>query len=185
MEDDDLDFAEVPKREVRQGRRARPDAVEDDTSHMNGDIPPRPSKRTAGWGEDRLKKKSPTEPEDDRLKQNAHDDDSSELDLPVIPDLDDVQEADMANQIAQAPSVTVNRVATYKELDYDLLKHAAFLTLDNETDLKVLAKALHAETEVLEPDQAWEWERLFTEVSSELHQEWDKDLEVSDEEETN
>jgi hypothetical protein len=34
-------------------------------------------------------------------------------------------------QIAEAPSVSVNRVATYRELDSDLLKHVAFATIDD------------------------------------------------------
>ena len=54
-----------------------------------------------------------------------------ESDIPVIPDLDDVQEEDMAAQIAAPPSVQVNRVATYRELDNDLLKHSQLLTLVN------------------------------------------------------
>jgi len=33
--------------------------------------------------------------------------------------------------VADAPSVAVNRVATYKELDSDLLKNVAFATLDD------------------------------------------------------
>ena len=53
----------------------------------------------------------------------------SVADIPVIPDLDDVQEEDMATQIAAPPSVQVNRVATYRELDNDLLKHSQLLTL--------------------------------------------------------
>ena len=47
-------------------------------------------------------------------------------------------------------SIAVNRVATFRELDNDLLRHAAFLTLDNEIDLKHLAKWLSAESEVIE-----------------------------------
>ena len=47
-------------------------------------------------------------------------------------------------------SVVVNRVATYRELDNDLLQHAQFLSLDNEVDLKLLAKSLSAEADVQE-----------------------------------
>ena len=47
-------------------------------------------------------------------------------------------------------SVVVNRVATYRELDNDLLKHAQFLTLDNEIDLKLLARGLSSEADVHE-----------------------------------
>ena len=51
------------------------------------------------------------------------------VDIPVIPDLEEFQEEDMATQIAAPPSVQVNRVATYRELDNDLLKHSQLLTL--------------------------------------------------------
>ena len=47
---------------------------------------------------------------------------------------------DLTQKIAQAPQVQVNKVATFRDLDQDLLKHSAFTTLDNEIDLKLLAK---------------------------------------------
>ena len=46
----------------------------------------------------------------------------------------------MTQKIALAPQVQVNKVATFRDLDQDLLKHSAFTTLDNEIDLKLLAK---------------------------------------------
>ncbi|XP_064623829.1 intraflagellar transport protein 43 homolog A-like isoform X2 [Lineus longissimus] len=103
------------------------------------------------------------------------DDEGSDNEIPVIPDLEEYQEEDLSQQIAQAPNIAVNRVATFRELDNDLLRHAAFLTLDNEIDLKLLAKWLSAESEVIEEDRQWDWDRLFTEVASELTTEWEKD----------
>ena len=50
-------------------------------------------------------------------------------DIPVIPDLDEVQEEDMVTQVAAPPTVQVNRVQTYRELDNDLLKHSQIVTL--------------------------------------------------------
>jgi intraflagellar transport protein 43 len=43
----------------------------------------------------------------------------------------------------------VDRVDTYKELDSDLLKHAAFATLD-DVSLRLLTKCLNLESEVKE-----------------------------------
>ena len=60
----------------------------------------------------------------------------SEEDEPIIPDLDDVEQEDFALTVADAPSVAVNRVATYTELDNDMFKHAAFSTLE-EIDLRL------------------------------------------------
>ena len=83
----------------------------------------------------------------------------SDTEDPVIPDLDEVRHRDHCNRykydshiyiyyiyiqveqedfaltVADAPSVAVNRVATYTELDNDLFKHAAFATLE-EIDLR-------------------------------------------------
>ncbi|XP_073722139.1 intraflagellar transport protein 43 homolog A-like [Misgurnus anguillicaudatus] len=95
-------------------------------------------------------------------------------DIPVIPDLEEVQEEDLTMQIAAPPSVQVNRVMTYRDLDMDLMKYSAFQTLDGEIDLKLLTKVLAPEQEVREEDVGWDWDHLFTEVSSELQTEWDQ-----------
>ncbi|MGH0183670.1 UNVERIFIED_CONTAM: hypothetical protein FKN15_012623 [Acipenser sinensis] len=94
--------------------------------------------------------------------------------IPVIPDLEDVQEEDLTMQVAAPPSIQVNRVMTYLDLDNDLMKHSAFQTLDGEIDLKLLTKVLAPEQEVREEDVGWNWDHLFTEVSSELMTEWDQ-----------
>ncbi|KAJ6661256.1 hypothetical protein lerEdw1_015393 [Lerista edwardsae] len=94
-------------------------------------------------------------------------------DIPVIPDLEEVQEEDFAMQVAAPPSVQVNRVLTYRDLDNDLMKYAAFQTLDGEIDLKLLSKVLAPEQEVREDDVSWDWDHLYTEVASELLSEWD------------
>uniref|UniRef100_A0A452R4J5 Intraflagellar transport 43 n=1 Tax=Ursus americanus TaxID=9643 RepID=A0A452R4J5_URSAM len=54
-------------------------------------------------------------------------------DIPVIPDLEEVQEEDFALQVAAPPSIQVNRVMTYRDLDNDLMKYAAFQTLVSGT----------------------------------------------------
>ncbi|XP_012944647.1 intraflagellar transport protein 43 homolog A [Aplysia californica] len=111
----------------------------------------------------------------ERLKQGSPDRDSdSDNDIPVIPELEEQTEEDLTSKVASAPNVAVNRVATYRELDNDLLKQAAFLTLDNEVDLKLLTKTLSPLDDLIEDDKPWDWDRLFTEVSSELRTEWEK-----------
>ncbi|XP_064623832.1 intraflagellar transport protein 43 homolog A-like isoform X5 [Lineus longissimus] len=125
----------------------------------------------------RTPQKSDDEGSDNVFGQTTYFDDGEgdDQEIPVIPDLEEYQEEDLSQQIAQAPNIAVNRVATFRELDNDLLRHAAFLTLDNEIDLKLLAKWLSAESEVIEEDRQWDWDRLFTEVASELTTEWEKD----------
>ncbi|XP_078000063.1 intraflagellar transport protein 43 homolog A-like isoform X6 [Glandiceps talaboti] len=132
--------------------------------------PPRPSRRQGGWADDIPKSAKKGE----RLRPASPERHDSDEDIPVIPDLEEFQEEDMATQIAAPPSVQVNRVATYRELDNDLLKHSQLLTLDGDIDLKLLTRVLAAESEVYEEDKAWDWDRLFTEVSSDLQTEWEK-----------
>lgn len=130
--------------------------------------PPQGRRRAGGWANSAKPGDFGAPQEDKRLLQDS----DSDTDLPIIPDLDEVVEEDFTQQIAQAPSVAVNRVATYKELDSDLLRHAAFSTLD-DIDLRLLTSCLAPESEVREPDIQWRWDSLFTEVSSELRTEWD------------
>ncbi|XP_065052358.1 intraflagellar transport protein 43 homolog A-like isoform X4 [Rhopilema esculentum] len=142
---------------------------------------PRPTRRQGGWADDfkekknRKKKGTNVEEIDERLRPDATVNlEEQDDDIPVIPDLDDVQEDDLVQQVAAPPSVQVTRVATYKELDTDFQKHAGLLTLDGEIDLQLLGSALAPESEVFEEDKVWEWDRIFTEVASELQTEWEK-----------
>ncbi|XP_022331567.1 intraflagellar transport protein 43 homolog [Crassostrea virginica] len=194
MEDElDFDSAAKPSRDAKRGRRAGvskptnpPDAPAFESpadspqptrskaarDQDEGGPPPKPS-RMSGWGEENPRKSRKLgegfEFDDERLRPHSPDrEDESDNDIPVIPDLEDQQEEDMSTKIAVAPNVAVNRVATYRELDHDLQKQAAFLTLDNEIDLKLLTKSLSADADLLEEDKPWDWDRLFTEVTSEL-----------------
>ena len=89
-------------------------------------------RRTGGWAESRnnsLKSGS--------VEKSEH---SDEDDLPVIPDLEEAEKEDFAQRVADAPNVAVNRVDTYKELDSDLFKHAAFATLEEVSKMCLTVK---------------------------------------------
>ena len=77
----------------------------------------------------------------------------------------------MAQRVADAPNVAVNRVDTYRELDSDLFKHAAFATLE-EIDLRLLTRHMVPEASLKEPDETWSWDKLFADVSSQMQSEW-------------
>ena len=77
----------------------------------------------------------------------------------------------MAQRVADAPNVAVNRVDTYRELDSDLFKHAAFATLE-EIDLRLLTRHMVPEASLKEQDETWSWEKLFADVSSQMQSEW-------------
>ncbi|KAH7941431.1 hypothetical protein HPB49_013680 [Dermacentor silvarum] len=70
--------------------------------------------------------------------------DDSDSEIPSIPDLGEVERDDLTTQVAQAPSVPVNQVDTFQQLDNELLKQAAFTTLDG-CDLRLLTKYLTPE----------------------------------------
>ncbi|KAF7704614.1 intraflagellar transport protein 43 homolog isoform X2 [Silurus meridionalis] len=144
--------------------------------------PPKPPRRQGGWAEESTgtgsakagRRQGAEEVEDRRLRPQTPKGSDDESDIPVIPDLDEVQEEDLTMQVAAPPSIQVNRVMTYRDLDNDLMKYSAFQTLDGEIDLKLLTKVLAPEQEVREEDVGWDWDHLFTEVSSELQTEWDQ-----------
>ena len=140
--------------------------------------PPMHGRRTGGWADENARVKTAaktarfsTQPPEQSGGFGVHSEDDEDEDVPVIPDLDDVKDEDMALQVASAPSVAVNRVATYKELDNDLLKHVAFATLD-DIDLRLLTRSLAPETALKEVDEPWHWDQVFAQVSSELRKEW-------------
>ncbi|KAG8562071.1 hypothetical protein GDO81_015582 [Engystomops pustulosus] len=194
--DDVLDLGDTRRSTgIKMGRRARAsqDIQQEESDTPRGtssrEGPPKPL-RQGGWADEssgtsksliitfvfpfcRSGKRGTEDVEDSRLRQRSLDDSDEGGDIPVIPDLEDVQEEDLALQVASPPSVQVNRVMTYRDLDNDLMRHAAFQTLDGDIDLKLLTKVLSPEVDVREDDVQWDWDLLYTEVSSELLTEWD------------
>uniref|UniRef100_A0A8C8AV04 Intraflagellar transport 43 n=1 Tax=Otus sunia TaxID=257818 RepID=A0A8C8AV04_9STRI len=166
-----------PARVLKMGRRARQDFFPDEnlsrknssSASLGEGPPPKPPRRQGGWADDPVLAPTKGEHNTPHLLLLL----SLVADIPVIPDLEEVQEEDLAMQVAAPPSVQVNRVLTYHDLDKDLMKYAAFQTLDGEVDLKLLTKVLAPEHELREDDVSWDWDHLFTEVSSELVTEWD------------
>ncbi|XP_043929803.1 intraflagellar transport protein 43 homolog [Protopterus annectens] len=178
----------VRRSTAKTGRRAhRPhDALQEESQtagRNSGDSSvevqqAKPTRRQGGWADDassliKSSQRVTEEVEDHRLKQQSIEGSDDDGDIPVIPDLEEVQEEGLTMQVAAPPSVQVNRVLTFRDLDNDLMKHAAFQTLDGEIDLKLLTKVLSPEQEVREEDVSWDWNHLFTDVSSELLTEWD------------
>ncbi|CAK6431892.1 unnamed protein product [Pipistrellus nathusii] len=185
--EDVLDLGEERRRgpaasEAKMGRRAQQESAqaENNLSGKNSSIligedpPPKPPRRRqGGWADDSMKasksgRRAFEDAEDHRLRPKSLDGSDDGGDIPVIPDLEEVQEEDFVLQVAAPPSVQVNRVMTYRDLDNDLMKCAAFQTLDGVIDLKLLTKVLAPEQEVREEDVGWDWDHLYTEVSSEL-----------------
>ena len=131
--------------------------------------PPGPPGRRQRAGFDEPATKAPDSRADLQPRVTTWDDDDAEA-IPMIPDLDEVMEEDLALQVAPAPVAPVNRVATMQELNEDLQKRPAFMTLD-DVDLQLIAKCLQDGRDVQEPDRPWVWDVLFTEIMSEVQEE--------------
>ncbi|XP_026212517.1 intraflagellar transport protein 43 homolog isoform X2 [Anabas testudineus] len=170
------------KNVAKSGRRARLPADQTSFEDSRYGPPLKPARRQGGWAEESSgsgsakasRRPAAEDLEDRRLRPQTPQGSDDEGDIPVIPDLEEVQEEDLTMQVAAPPSIQVNRVMTYRDLDNDLKYYSAFQTLDGEIDLKLLTKVLAPEQEVKEDDVSWDWDHLFTEVSSELLIEWDQ-----------
>ncbi|OAD62412.1 Intraflagellar transport protein 43 like protein [Eufriesea mexicana] len=174
----------------RLGRRSTQNVVQED-SKLDDDLlespvsstsvkssqPPvaPPRTRKTGWGDELKSGKtrgSLSIIEQERSRGTEKDEVID--DIPVIPDLDEIQEDNVLSDI-NTPTVNVNRVTAYKELDTDFVKNAAFTSL-NGVNLSLLAEKLYSEHLTKEPDEVWNWNLLFTQVASEINSEAQKKL---------
>ncbi|ALC39329.1 CG5780 [Drosophila busckii] len=114
-----------------------------------------------------------------KSKKNSFDDERFQItksatssihtdDIPVIPDMDDVKDDILLNEIAEPPSVSINRDVTLKELTSDLLSQHAFTAIE-DVDLSILTRCLQMQECLEEPDEVWEWDKLFTEVTAQIN----------------
>ncbi|XP_060821501.1 intraflagellar transport protein 43 homolog isoform X1 [Bombus pascuorum] len=179
----------------RLGRRSTQNIVQDD-SKLDDDLlespvssssvksaqPPvaPPRTRKTGWGDELKSGKirgSSSIIEQLFLRERFRGTEKDDVidDIPVIPDLDEIQEDNALSDLVNTPTVNVNRVAAYKELDTDLVKNAAFMSL-NGVNLSLLAEKLYNENLTKEPDEVWNWNLLFTQVASEVNSESRKNL---------
>jgi len=94
--------------------------------------------------------------------------------LAITPEIPQLEDSIAIDGVAHAPSIVVNRVATYHQLDSTLMKHAAFSTLE-DIDLSLLTRYLCSEAESMDEAVAWTWDYLYASVCSEMREEWSID----------
>ncbi|XP_012342276.1 intraflagellar transport protein 43 homolog isoform X2 [Apis florea] len=133
-----------------------------------------PRTRKTGWGDELKSGKIRGASIIEQERSRGIEKDEVIDDIPIIPDLDEIQEDNAFSDI-NASTVNVNRVAAYKELDTDLVKNAAFTSL-NGVNLSLLAEKLYNENLTKELDEVWNWNLLFTQVASEVNSETQKKL---------
>jgi len=92
-------------------------------------------------------------------------------DIADIPDVGDEggEVDDITTKIADAPNVMTNKVQSMQELDHELMFQLP--TAADGVDLTCLTKFLVPQEKVLELDAQWDFDILFTEVSSIMQEE--------------
>lgn len=140
--------------------------------------PPRVSK-TGVWGDDTVKSAKSRKSalsglfEQERFQSPRLRRLDSDDDIPIIPDVEDMHDEEHLSDIADAPRVPTNIIPSLTDLNADLKKQSAFKTFEG-VNVSILSKSLYKESEIKEDDSPWSWDLLFTEVTSELRSEWEK-----------
>ncbi|XP_050300475.1 intraflagellar transport protein 43 homolog [Anthonomus grandis grandis] len=182
--DEDIDLMPGRKVQPKQGRRSDPNTPGDSNEFFadsnpfdidnKEDKPLLKPRKTSLWGDEASKTKSSKgttniiELErfqlDSKESPRKTDDDD---DIPVIPDIDDLQLDDPLNLPDVKPMVSVDK-STYKELDSQLGNVQGdklnFGNLGN-IDLSILTSKLYPEKEVQLKQEVWTMESLFNDLS--------------------
>ncbi|CAG2164540.1 unnamed protein product [Oppiella nova] len=98
-------------------------------------------------------------------KQKIMDSSDNEV-TPMIPDLQEVNDYEMTQTVAEPPTAH-NKIISFKELDKNLLKESAFTSLD-DIDLTPLTRFCLPEGQVREEDITWSWDHLMSDITSAL-----------------
>lgn len=182
-------------------RRVQPsEPIDDNASLGPGDIPP-PQAKGSGWGEETqvpIQEQPLISPEeaaaaaqDDRpgRRQNRDGgkgkyDEDTVANLDNIADLEEEGQEDLSAKVADAPHAHNQRVQTLDELDQAVF--ANYAGSSEGIDLSLLMRVLAPREKVdvsREPDVVWEYDQLFTQVSSDMQTELDEGDENDDKEE--
>ncbi|KAJ8331659.1 Intraflagellar transport protein 43 [Batrachochytrium dendrobatidis] len=99
----------------------------------------------------------------------------------IIPDLMDVEDEDMSATVAVAPTIKTKAMKTISEIESDISQSDAVVNQLQHLsvpgiDMSILIRAaLCPPSQLDELDQPWDWDLLFTQVSSEIHAEKEKE----------
>ncbi|KAF5394729.1 hypothetical protein PHET_10441 [Paragonimus heterotremus] len=166
----DLDF--VPSKSIAHGRRAGTQNLDTDEDDPALNRQP-PTKKVGGWGQDcsgvsivHGRAETQTANSMGILTLTETRDSDDELNIPVIPDLTESEGRRSSGPIAEPPSIVLNCLTSYQDLDEQLIRQSSLGMLDSELDLKILTKQLRPEYEVQEKDEAWDWDRLIADVAT-------------------
>lgn len=181
--EEDMDLLVENRSAPKQGRRAlkpnTPESTEDilDSaleSMSNISSPTFRPQKSSGWAEESSKLTNNTvSTEDGRFRNETVIDFNHDNDIPIIPDIDEIQEDILRPTEIKPPTILVN-TSTYKELAKELTQENVpseffYLTKTNDIDLSLLTESLCLEKDVKEADEEWTLDSLlndFVSVSS-------------------
>ncbi|XP_026464483.1 intraflagellar transport protein 43 homolog A-like [Ctenocephalides felis] len=184
---DDLDInlsRKIPKKGRRAGLSYTPqtdnetaistiDGSVDSPRSNEGFLPPSKTKNDGGWAEGTIGQprvvSSKNIAEQERTRDIRNDESDSEI--PVIPDLDDLEDDILSLSINDIDNIH-SKTTAYRELNTDVIQQGVYdmVSCLDGVDLSVLIRFLQEENDIIESDEPWTWDSLFTEVTSSLHQ---------------
>ncbi len=121
----------------------------------------------ATWGDDTIENIQQLQNLDQLAKANKQKFDDSDDVMPLIPDIDEVRDQELIQQTAKAPTLQVNQLISFQELDKNALKNSVFTSLDG-IDLTPLTNFCLTESQVKEEDITWNWDNLMSDITSKL-----------------
>nr|CAH7729242.1 unnamed protein product [Callosobruchus chinensis] len=177
--DEEVDILSSKKSAPKQGRRASRTLLSEEAGELednaNDDIAtsaePFKMRKTAVWSEDLPKSsrgKSGTNIIE--LERFQADNSKEEDDIPVIPDIDELQD-DLLNLPDVKPVVSVDK-STYKEIDTEFGKfQTEQVSFGNigDIDLSFLTSQLFPEKEVQVPNEVWTLDSLYNDLYHSAH----------------
>ncbi|KAJ1567400.1 Intraflagellar transport protein 43 [Cladochytrium tenue] len=89
----------------------------------------------------------------------------------IIPDLEDAEDDELVTSLAAAPSVKVNKVRAFRDLDADLASSTGILSEGSTGGIdlsRLCALALYPPDQVFEDDRPWDFDVILTELASDL-----------------
>ncbi|XP_065171226.1 intraflagellar transport protein 43 homolog [Atheta coriaria] len=171
--DDDIDTLAQKKSAAKQGRRAgmtqSPDRPETQDLSLDSDPgSPGPTllkaHKTGRWADEGSKsarKSSINLIEQERFEGQVSRRDDSDDDIPIIPDIDDMQEEMLSlHDTSKKPSISVNK-ATYKELGSEVSNLQKKIANIGNINLSFLTTQLYPEDDIKDLDEPWTMDDLF------------------------
>ncbi|KAB0798801.1 hypothetical protein PPYR_00662 [Photinus pyralis] len=174
--EEDIKYLVEKRSAVKQGRRAaKPNSPESsdelisralESMSIGSPVTSTHPQRSSGWAEENTAARSIPLQDDERFRnENNVIDFNNDVDIPIIPDIDEIQEDILRPTEIKPPTILINP-STYKELANELTQENApneffYLSKSNDINLSLLTGSLCLEEDVKEKDEEWTLDNLL------------------------